>query len=344
MSKLPSVGIAILNWNGRHFLQILLPMLQQLSYPNYTVYVIDNSSTDDSLPFLRTHYPGVKVVPLAGNYGFAKGYNLGFAAVKEDYYLMMNSDVEVGKDFLQPMVDLMESDTQIAICQPKVLSLRNKEIFEHAGAGGGLMDMLGYPFCRGRIFDTVEKDHGQYNDVKQVFWATGTCCLIRKAAYWQVSGMYDYYFMHMEEIDMCWRMNSAGYKVMYCPQAVIYHLGGGSLPYQSAAKTYYNFRNNIIMCYRNSPWTTRCWLLPLRLLMDIAAALRFAIDRNNTSAQAVGRAYVHFIKWLFSTEKQTDAIKRPLTGLPGVIKKSIVWQYYILKRKHYEEIINKKDL
>jgi GT2 family glycosyltransferase len=339
MSKVPSVGIAILNWNGRHFLQILLPLLQELSYPDYTVYVIDNNSTDDSIAFLKNHFPDVKIIPLSGNYGFAKGYNLGLAPITEDYYLMMNSDVEVGKDFLQPMVSLMESDKQIAVCQPKVLSLRNKEYFEHAGAAGGLIDVLGYPLCRGRIFNTVEKDNGQYNDVCQIFWATGSCCLIRKEAYWQVDGMYDYYFMHMEEIDMCWRMNSMGYKIMYCSKAVVYHLGGGSLPYQSAAKTYYNFRNNIIMCYRNSPWYVNCWLLPLRLLLDATAALEFAIGGNSASTKAVGKAYVHFIKWLFSNEKQTAVVKKSLSSLPGVIKKSLVWQYFILRKKHYEEIV-----
>jgi len=341
MSPFPSVGIAILNWNGRHFLQVLLPLLQQLSYPNYTIYVIDNRSTDDSIPFLQTNFPAVKILPLENNYGFAKGYNLGLAAIAEEYYLMMNSDVEVGRAFLQPMVEMMESDEQIAICQPKILSLRNKEYFEHAGAAGGMIDILGYPFCRGRIFDTVEKDAGQYNDVQQLFWATGTCCLIRKEAYWRVSGMYDYYFMHMEEIDMCWRLNSAGYKIMYCPKAVVYHLGGGSLPYQSAAKTYYNFRNNIIMCFRNSPWYVNCWLLPVRLLMDTAAALQFAVGGSGANTRAIAKAYVHFCKWLFSKEKQTAEIKKSLFSLPGVMRKSIVWQYYMLNKKQYSEIINK---
>ena len=294
MSNIPSVGIAILNWNGRHFLQTLLPLLQQLTYPAYTIYVIDNRSTDDSVAFLKNNFPDVKVILLEANYGFAKGYNLGLAAVAEDYYLMLNSDVEVSKDFLQPMVALMESDSTIAICQPKILSLRNKEYFEHAGAAGGMMDILGYPFCRGRIFDTVEKDVGQYNNVRQIFWATGTCCLIRKAAYWQIGGMYDYYFMHMEEIDMCWRLNSLGYKIMYCPQSTVYHLGGGSLSYQSARKTYYNFRNNIIMCYRNSPWYVNCWLLPLRFLMDVAAALQFLAGGNSANTRAVGKAFVEF--------------------------------------------------
>ncbi|TKK65330.1 glycosyltransferase family 2 protein [Ilyomonas limi] len=339
MNPFPSVGIAILNWNGRHFLQTLLPLLQQLNYPHYTVYVIDNHSTDDSVLFLKNNFPAVKIIVLDDNYGFAKGYNLGLAAIEEDYYLMLNSDVEVGKDLLQPMVAMMESDPKIAICQPKVLALRNKEYFEHAGAAGGMIDILGYPFCRGRIFDTVEKDDGQYNNAQQVFWATGTCCLIRKEAYRQIQGMYNYYFMHMEEIDMCWRLNSAGYKIMYCPQSIVYHLGGGSLPYQSAAKTYYNFRNNIIMCYRNSPWYVNCWLLPLRFLMDVAAALQFAASGNSANTKVIGRAYVHFFKWLLSKEKETATIKKSLSSLAGVLHKSIVWQYYVRKKKRYTDIV-----
>lgn len=339
MNRVPSVGIAILNWNGRHFLQTLLPLLQRLNYPNYTIYVIDNNSTDDSVSFLKVQFPAVKVIPLDGNYGFAKGYNLGLTAITEDYYLMMNSDVEVGEDLLQPMVEMMESDERIAVCQPKILSLRNKAYFEHAGAAGGMIDILGYPFCRGRIFDTVEKDNGQYNNVQQLFWATGTCCLIRKEAYWQVGGMYDYYFMHMEEIDMCWRLNSAGYTILYCPQAVVFHIGGGSLSYQSAVKTYYNFRNNIIMYYRNSPWYINCWLLPLRFLMDVAAALQFAITGNGSNTKAIWKAYVSFFKWMFSKEKRLASTKKSLFSLPGVLHKSIVWRYYVLKKKRYTEIV-----
>lgn len=338
MSTVPSVGIAILNWNGRHFLETLLPLLGALTYPNYTVYVIDNNSSDDSVSFLKADFPGVKIISLEANYGFAKGYNLGLTPVTEDYYLMLNSDVEVGKDFLQPMVELMESDAQIAICQPKVLSLRNKAYFEHAGAAGGMMDMLGYPFCRGRIFDTVETDMGQYDNIQQIFWATGTCCLIRKEAYWKINGMYDYYFMHMEEIDMCWRLNSAGYKIMYCPQAVVYHLGGGSLPYQSATKTYYNFRNNIVMCFRNSPWYVNLWLLPVRLFMDTAAALQFAVSGNTANTKAVAKGYAHFCKWLFM-KNGTVKTKKSLFKLPGVVKKSIVWQYFIGKKKRYTDIV-----
>ncbi len=335
----PSVGIAILNWNGKHFLQALLPALERLHYPDYCVYVIDNNSTDDSVSFLKKAFPAVVIIQLADNYGFAAGYNKGLAAVQEDYYLMMNSDVEVAENFLQPLVNLMEQDKLIAICQPKILSLRNKTLFEHAGAGGGMIDVLGYPFCRGRIFDSAEKDTGQYNDVQQLFWATGTCCLIRKEAYWLSGGMYEYYFMHMEEIDLCWRLNAAGYKIMYCPQAVIYHLGGGSLSYQSPAKTYYNFRNNIVMCFRNSPWYVNAWLLPLRILMDSVAAIQFIVKKNGANAKAVAGAYASFFKWLVKGRNASRGQKKqPLYRLPGVLRTSIVWQYYIRKRKVYTAI------
>ena len=334
----PSVAIAILNWNGKHFLETLLPALQHLSYPNYVIYIIDNNSSDDSIAFVTAHFPLVKIVLLDDNYGFATGYNKGLRGIKEDYYLMMNSDVEVQPRFIEPLVTMMETDDRIAIIQPKILSLTNKYLFEHAGAAGGMIDMLGYPFCRGRIFDTVEEDKGQYDDAKQIFWATGTCCLIRKKAYWQVGGMYGYYFMHMEEIDLCWRLNSLGYKIMYCPQSVIYHLGGGSLSYSSPRKTYLNFRNNIIMCWRNSPWYVNLWLLPLRMMMDALAALQFLLQKQKQSTIAVGKAYLHFFKWLFSFETDSPQKKLSLRKASGVLKGSIVWKYYIEKKKNWSEL------
>ena len=334
----PSVAIAILNWNGRHFLKTLLPSLLHLSYPDYTVYIIDNNSSDGSVSFVNTSFPLVKTIVLDDNYGFALGYNKGLWGLKEDYYLMMNSDVEVPQNFLEPMVQMMQSDDKIAIVQPKILSLTNKHLFEHAGAAGGAIDILGYPFCRGRIFDRVEEDKGQYDDAKEIFWASGSCCLIRKKAYWQIGGMYGFYFMHMEEIDMCWRAHSAGYKVMYCPQSFIYHLGGGSLSYQSPRKTYLNFRNNIIMCWRNSPWYVNMWLLPLRFIMDGLAAVQFVMKRQNDNAFAVFKAYFEFLKWMLSDEKDSPKKKLSLRKAPGVFKGSIVWKYYVRKKKTWSDL------
>ncbi len=334
----PSVAIAILNWNGKHFLETLLPALQHLTYPNYTVYIIDNNSSDDSVSFVNAYFPGVKMIALDDNYGFATGYNKGLWGIKEEFYLMMNSDVEVQSNFIEPLMAMMKSDNKIAVIQPKILSLQNKHLFEHAGAAGGMIDILGYPFCRGRIFDFVEKDKHQYNQPMQIFWATGTCCLIRKKAYWQIGGMYGFYFMHMEEIDMCWRLNSIGYKIMYCPESTIYHLGGGSLSYQSPHKTYLNFRNNIIMCWRNSPWYVNAWLLPLRMMMDFAAALQYLLQKQKENTVAVFKAYRDFFKWMFSAEKDSPLKKMSLRKAPGVLQKSIVWKYYIDKKKTYSQI------
>lgn len=335
----PSVAIAILNWNGKHFLETLLPDLLRLSYPNYSIYIIDNNSSDDSVSFINANFPSVKTILLDDNYGFATGYNKGLWGLKEDYYLVMNSDVEVEPTFIEPLVAMMQDDNLIAVVQPKIRSLQNKKMFEHAGAAGGMIDVLGYPFCRGRIFDTVEEDVGQYDDAIPVFWASGTCCLIRKKAYWQVGGMYGYYFMHMEEIDLCWRLQTAGWKIFYCPQSLIYHLGGGSLSYQSPRKTYLNFRNNIIMCWRNSPPYVNAWLLPLRMMLDGIALIKFLTAKQSENAVAVGKAYLHFFKWLFSFEKDSPQKKMSLRKAAGVLKESLIWKYYIIKKKTYEEVI-----
>ncbi len=339
MITYPSVAIVILNWNGRFFLEKLLPALQHLTYPNYSVYIIDNNSADDSVTFINASFPSVKTIVLDNNYGFAIGYNKGFWEIKEPFYVMMNSDIEVEPNFIEPLMNMMQSDDRIAVCQPKIRSLTNKQMFEHAGAAGGMIDRLGYPFCRGRIFDTVEEDNGQYNEPMQAFWASGTCCLIRRKAYWQVGGMYGFYFMHMEEIDLCWRLHTADYKIMYCPQSLIYHLGGGSLPYQSPRKTYFNFRNNIIMCWRNSPQWVKLWLLPLRMMMDAAAAFQFLVQKQTPHSLAVIKAYRDFFKWMFSYEWDCPKQKLSLRKAAGAAAFSVVWKYFVRKKKTYKEMV-----
>ena len=331
----PSVGIGILNWNGKLFLEKLLPELQLITYPNYTLYVIDNNSSDDSVAFMQASYPSVNIIALDNNYGFATGYNKGFAQMHEDYYLMMNSDVEVPPGFLEPLVAMMLGDETIAICQPKLLSQLEKDTLEHGGAAGGMMDVLGYPFCRGRIFESVEKDTRQYNEPAQIFWASGACNLVRKDAYWKVNGLYSYFFMHSEEIDMCWRLIAEGYKVMYCPQSYIYHLGGGSLSYHSPRKTYLNFRNNVVMCCRNSPWYVNLWLFPLRMILDFVAAIKFLIADDSANSKAVFLAYRDFAKWLLKEKNKFPKKKKSLFSIPFVYHGSIVWQYYIKKIKKY---------
>ncbi|MCW3107476.1 MAG: glycosyltransferase family 2 protein [Segetibacter sp.] len=333
----PSVAIAILNWNGKKFLETLLPELHQLTYSNYTVYVIDNKSSDDSIGFIRAFHPNVKVIELEANHGFAGGYNKGFAFINEEYYLMINSDVEVPPSFIEPLVNMMESDASIASCQPKLLSLTNHAMLEHGGAAGGMIDFLGYPLCRGRIFDASEIDNGQYDQPTEIFWASGACCMVRREAYWKINGMYNFFFMHSEEIDMCWRFISEGYKIMYCPGSYIYHLGGGTLSHQSPRKTYLNFRNNIIMCFRNSPWYVNLWLIPVRAILDFVAAFRFLLhDWNN--CKAVLLAYKDFIKWLLTEKDKYPAKKKSLWSIPFVLRTSIAWQYYINNIKYFRQI------
>lgn len=334
----PSVGIGILNWNGKKFLETLLPELYNLTYSNLSIYVIDNSSNDDSLAYLKKFHPRIKTIALDKNYGFAGGYNRGFALMNEEYYVMLNSDVETPPNFIEPLLEMMVADKSIAICQPKILSLTDPQMLEHGGAAGGMMDFLGYPFCRGRIFDTAERDVGQYNTSAPIFWASGACCMIRKEAYWRVKGMYEFFFMHSEEIDLCWQLISEGYQILYCPKSYVYHLGGGTLSYQSPRKTYLNFRNNIIMCFRNSPWQTLIWLVPARIVLDIIASFKFLAEGDRNNWKAVFRAYRDFIKWLRNEKNKYPENRQSLLAIPCVFKNSIVWQYYIRKFKYYSEI------
>jgi GT2 family glycosyltransferase len=336
----PPVGIGILNWNGRKYLEEFLPFLQNLDYPDYTVYVIDNASSDDSLAFVKANYPGVKIIETGRNLGFAGGYNYAFNRMPEPYLLMLNSDVEVPADFLAPLVALMESDEKIASVQSKILSYQDKDRFEHGGACGGMIDVLGYTFCRGRIFDTVEKDTSQYTTA-EVFWSGGACSLVRRAAYMEVKGMYKYFFMHFEEIDLCWKFHSAGYKVYCCNESVVYHVGGGSLSYQSPKKTYYNFRNNLVMCARNAPVSFKIWWLPVRMLTDLVSVFFFLVKSEAKHAKAVIRAYAGFFKWIFSENHEYPSKRSSLTELKGVFKHSIIAQYFLAQRKHYSEISGK---
>jgi GT2 family glycosyltransferase len=337
----PAVGIGILNWNGRKYLEQFLPFLQHLSYTNYAVYVIDNASTDDSLAFVRANHSWVKIIETGGNRGFAGGYNYAFERMTEPYLLMLNSDVEVTNHFLEPLVDLMEKDEKIASVQSKMLAYNNKHMFEHGGACGGMIDVLGYTFCRGRIFDTVEKDDNQYASA-EVFWTGGACSLIRRSAYMQVKGMYEYFFMHFEEIDLCWKFHSAGYKVYCCNESIVYHVGGGSLSYQSPKKTYFNFRNNLIMCVRNAPISYKIWWLPVRMFTDLVSVFFFLIKGDGQNALAVVKAYGTFFTWIFSEKHEYPAKRSSLTELSGVFKHSIIAQYFLAGKKKFSDIIYKR--
>lgn len=339
MQDYPAVGIGILNWNGLQYLQQFLPFLFQISYPNYKVYVIDNQSTDESLAFLKAHYPEVQIVETGGNYGVAGGYNIGFEAMQEEYLLMLNSDIEVNPGFLEPLVELLEQNPSVAMVQSFLLSHQQRETFEYGGAAGGLMDRLGYSFCRGRIFQTTEQDREQFA-TQEVFWAGGACALLRRSAYWAVGGMYPFYFMHFEEVDLCWRFHRAGYKVYSCAGSKVHHVGGGTLSYQSPGKTYFNFRNNLIMLWRNMTVSDKWKYLPVRWLLDMVASLRFLSLGDRRNAAAVIKGYWAFFHYLFFVkDPQAAALPRlNLSSISTIYRGSIVWQYYIRKRHNYTQL------
>ncbi|MCB0520920.1 MAG: bifunctional riboflavin kinase/FAD synthetase [Lewinellaceae bacterium] len=343
---LPSVDIVILNYNGRNFLEKHLPSVMRTAYPNCQVIVADNASKDDSIDFLRQHYPQVPVIELQSNHGFAKGYNLALKDLEPDYFILLNSDVEVPEYWLEPLVELMEKDRTIAAAQPKIRALGQPEFFEYAGAAGGWIDFMGYPFCRGRIFSTVEKDKGQYDQSREIFWASGCCMAVRAPLFKGFGGFDDDFFAHLEEIDLCWRMKRAGYKVMFTPRSTVYHLGGGTLAYHSPYKTYLNFRNSYYTLLKNEMALKLAYLIPLRLVMDTLAAFTFLMQAKWLHAQAVFGAFLSFFLGLIKfTKKRLDTESlvqkvriSPQPNRQGVLPKSIVLQYYLFQKKFFNKL------
>lgn len=344
---IPSVAIVILNWNGRHYLQQFLPSVLASSYQNASVTVADNGSSDDSVSWLQQHYPQVRIIGLPQNVGFAKGYNDALKQVQADYYVLLNSDVEVQPGWIEPVISLMESDTTIAACQPKLLSYSNRALFEYAGAAGGWIDCLGYPFARGRLLEAAvcETDNGQYDDEAPIFWASGAAMFVRPAAYHGCGGFDDYFFAHMEEIDLCWRMQLAGHRIMVCPQSVVYHVGGGTLPKGSARKTFLNFRNNLIMLYKNLPRRQLLWKLPLRLLLDGGYAVKCLFSaKDRLYAWPVWRAQLAFgYWWLFRRGQRVWPASRA-GHLPGWLGSSILWAHFVQGKRKFSQIVGRKPV
>jgi GT2 family glycosyltransferase len=338
---LPKCAIVILNWNGRNFLEQFLPSVRRSTYGNYELVVADNNSTDDSISFLNQHYPSIRIISLAENFGFAKGYNEALKQVGADYFILLNSDVEVTPGWIEPMVDLLENNATIAACQPKILSYHNKRMFEYAGAAGGWIDKYGYPFTRGRVFDVCEEDRGQYDQSAPIFWASGACLFIRASVFRQMNGFDDFFFAHQEEIDLCWRIQLAGYKIYSCPSSVVYHVGGGTLPKGNSKKTFLNFRNNLIMLSKNVPPSKKTWLIPYRILLDMIAAFKELLSGDAGYFRAVMKAHCAFVKWRFSPAKNKTGATIDPSKLDGYISKSIIWQYFIRKKKTFFEIAGK---
>lgn len=336
----PHIAIAILNYNGRHHLEKYLPSVTANTYPNQSLWIIDNASTDSSLEFLQIKYPHARLIRLHTNLGFAGGYNAGIQAIPHEYILLLNSDIEVDPGFLFPLAAQFHEHENMAFCQPKIRSLRHPEYFEFAGAGGGWIDRLGYPFCRGRIFENCEVDTGQYDEAAKIFWSSGAAMLIRKTVFEKLGGFYDFFFMHSEEIDLCWRAQKAGYSVGYFGDSTVYHLGAASLKKENPFKTYLNFRNNLVMLCRNSPLLTLLWLLPVRLGLDLAAAIQFLAKGDGAGAAAVIKAWMAFLKWLFNKDDsrwpKSLASNHPLSG---VYNGSVVWQHFVLRKNTWRQIV-----
>lgn len=296
------IAIAILNWNGTSWLQQFLPTLIRNS-ANAEIYVIDNNSTDNSVFFLESNFPQIKIVKNLQNFGFAGGYNEGLKSIEADIYCLLNSDVEVTENWLDPVISLFKNNLDIAAIQPKVLDFNQKNRFEFAGAGGGLIDNLGYPYCRGRVFENIEKDHGQYDDECEIFWASGCCLFIRSEDFHKQNGFDERFFAHQEEIDLCWRLKNEGRKIYYTGKSTIYHVGGGTLNKQNPQKTYLNFRNNLSMMLKNLP-SNQLYLILLRLTLDGIAGIYLMFTQGFSHTWAIVRAHFGFYGQFFGTFKK----------------------------------------
>ncbi|MCP4120646.1 MAG: glycosyltransferase family 2 protein [Bacteroidetes bacterium] len=342
-----SVAIVILNWNGLELLKKFLPSVMEYSdFPNCRIYVADNASTDDSVKFLKESYGSkITIIKNDGNYGYAKGYNLALEGLTEDYFVLLNSDVEVTPQWIGPVISLMESNTSIAACQPKLLSYKNKDTFEYAGASGGHMDKYGYPFCKGRIFDSFEKDLGQYQESESIFWASGAGIFVRSDAFRAADGFDEDLFAHMEEIDLCWRFKRMGYDVRSCPDSVIYHLGGGTLSEMSPRKTYLNFRNNRLILTKNIERRYFLIIYLIRNVMDMLAAVQALFAGKPLDCLAILRALFHYHLMLPSWISKRKQLKNKIAlhNDNTLIKvklyhKSIVYQYFVKGIKKYSEL------
>jgi GT2 family glycosyltransferase len=333
---MPTVAVVILNFNGKDFLEKFLPAVIESCRGIADVVVADNASTDGSVSMLKEKFPALSLILNPTNIGFSTGYNTALRQIDADYYVLLNSDIEVSPAWIEPIIKLMEDDKLVGACQPKILSFHNKTNFEYAGAGGGFIDVYGYPFCRGRLFQHIEADEGQYNDTTEVFWASGACMFVRAELYHKLGGLDDDFFAHMEEIDFCWRLKNSGYKVMYCPHSVVYHIGGGTLPKSSARKTYLNFRNNLSLLYKNLPDKRLFQVIIIRLFLDMAASFKFLLQGGIDDFFAVARAHLHFYRKIPKLKRKRSKQNRGFVG--GIYRKNIAVQHYLLGKKKFSEL------
>ena len=334
------LAIVILNWNGAKMLEKYLPSVLEYS-KEAVVYVADNASTDDSVSLLKEKFPSCRLILLDKNWGFAEGYNKALEQVEAEYYLLLNSVIEVTPHWLLPMLAYMDAHSEVAACQPKLLSVFNRDSFEYAGACGGYLDSLGYPFCRGRIVDVVEHDHGQYDQPASVLWASGAALLVRARNYKEVGGLDSRFFAHNEEIDFCWRLRIRGYRIVCVPESKVYHVGGGTLPKSNPMKTYLNFRNNLTMLYKCLPDGELRRVMHIRWWLDyLAAAEMLLLKHNWGDFKAVFRARRDFRRWRNDFDADRKLIQSARVGqeIPEQRSFSLLWQYYVKGRKHFSEL------
>ncbi|MBQ0909028.1 glycosyltransferase family 2 protein [Flavobacterium sp. F-328] len=326
------IAVVILNWNGVQLLEKFLPSVVQYS-PEAEIYVADNASTDASIAFVKAHFPAVQIIQNNGNYGFAKGYNEALKNLQADVYALVNSDIEVTPNWLTPIVKTFQEERSTAIIQPKILDYKQKQLFEYAGAAGGFIDKYGYPYCRGRIFDTIEKDNGQYNDKRTIFWASGACFFIRTSVYHELKGFDDDFFAHQEEIDLCWRANNKGYQIKYVHESTVFHVGGATLQQGNPMKTYLNFRNSLFMLTKNLPRKKLFPILFTRMVLDGLAGIQFLTQGKVKHFWAILRAHFSFYQGFRKHYKKRDMVQMA----QYFHIKSIVYQYFIKAGKVFEQ-------
>lgn len=330
-------AVVILNYNGKAFLELFLPSVITHS-ENAGIYVADNASTDDSVEFLRQTFPQVRLITLSQNFGFAGGYNEALKQIDAEYFVLLNSDVEVTENWIEPIIDKLDKHPEIAIAQPKILDYKNKTHFEYAGASGGFLDFLLYPFCRGRIFYSCEEDRGQYDREMEIFWATGACLFIRAGLYKSFGGFDARFFAHMEEVDLCWRIKNEGYKVYCFPQSVVYHVGGGTLQKSNPFKTFLNYRNNLAMIFKNAPSRVLVPIIFARLVLDGVSSLRYLKEGTVGDIWAVIKAHFAFYGMIPYLMKNRS---RKFLAYDNLFPKSIIWLYFYKKIRNFSELIPK---
>jgi GT2 family glycosyltransferase len=331
---LEKIAVVILNWNGVKLLEQFLPSVIQFS-PEATIYVADNASTDESVAFIKNNFPTVKIVQNKTNQGFAGGYNEALQYINAEIYALVNSDIEVTQNWLKPILETFNVEPETAIIQPKILDFKRKEYFEYAGAGGGFIDQFGYPFCRGRIFDTLEKDNGQYNDKTEIFWASGACFFIRSVVYKELKGFDQDFFAHQEEIDLCWRAINKGYTIKYNSESTVYHIGGATLQQANPQKTYLNFRNSLLMLTKNLPHESLFKVLLVRMLLDGVAGIKFTLEGQFSHCWAIIKAHFSFYRLFLRNYK-----KREKNQVEIYFKtKSIVYCYYVKNGTVFADVI-----